>query len=215
VPLDDIRLVLVTGVFDLAGAGRSFAAAGDQQGAVASLGRVAWLQLWEKAVAAAAARIAGEANAGLRHAAQESRFPPRRLQKLMLGDQEVRAIGARLGSGGGPFVAALDAVEQAGHAAGARARRGEATGSWQDALGAAARRLESAWLALEEAAGLENERWTAEIAQVRAWRRPTWALWLITALASAAAAYVGLVVGGYLPVPAFLRGLAAFWWTHL
>ena len=75
-PLDDIRLTLVSGVFDLAGAGRSFAASGDQQGAVASLGRVAWLQLWEKAVATVAGRIAGEANAALRHAGEESRFPP-------------------------------------------------------------------------------------------------------------------------------------------
>ena len=64
--LDDIRLVLVTGVFELAGAGRSFAAAGDAAGAVGSLSRVAWLGLWEKAVAAAAERIAATANARLR-----------------------------------------------------------------------------------------------------------------------------------------------------
>ena len=78
VSLDDIRLALVTGVFDLAAAGRSFAATGDHESAVASLGRVAWLGLWEHAVETAAERIAGEANAGLRLAAEESRFPRRR-----------------------------------------------------------------------------------------------------------------------------------------
>ena len=55
---DDIRLDLVTGIFELAGAARSFAAAGDRQGAIASLARVAWLKLWERAVAAAAERLA-------------------------------------------------------------------------------------------------------------------------------------------------------------
>ena len=50
--LDDIRLDLVTGIFELAGAARSFAASGDRQGAISSLSRVAWLGLWERAVAA-------------------------------------------------------------------------------------------------------------------------------------------------------------------
>ena len=219
VPLDDIRLTLVSGVFDLAGAGRSFAASGDQQGAVASLGRVAWLQLWEKAVATVAGRIAGEANAALRHAGEESRFPPRRLRALALDDEDIRAIGARLGSGGGPLVAALDALEQAGHAGGTRVKGAEgAEGgmqAWQAALASAARRLESAWLALEQAAAVEQAHWAAEIDQVRTWHRPTWPIWVVTAVVVAAAAYLGLVLGGYLPVPSPLRGLAAFWWSRL
>src|ERR687884_2000610 len=54
---EDIRLELVTGLFDVAGAARSFAAAGDRQGTIASLGRVARPELWERAVAAAARRL--------------------------------------------------------------------------------------------------------------------------------------------------------------
>jgi hypothetical protein len=216
VPLDDIRITLVTGVFDLAGASRSFAAAGDREGAVASLGRVAWLQLWEKAVAAVAGRIAGEANAALRHSAEESRFPQRRLRSLTLDDEDVRAIAARLGSGGGPFVAALDALEQAGHVSGARAREAEAGArGWQAALGATARRLESAWLALEQTAEVEQARLAAQIGMVRGWHRPTWPVWVITAVVLAGAGYLGLVLGGYLPVPPPLQGLAAFWWSRL
>ncbi len=65
VPLGDLRVELVSRVFDLAGAARSFAAAGDHAGAIASLGRVAWLGLWEKTVAAAAERIAVAANRAL------------------------------------------------------------------------------------------------------------------------------------------------------
>lgn len=214
--LDDVRLDLVTGLFDLAGAGRAFTAAGDYGGAVSSLGRVEWLRLWERAVAMTAARIVAEANAGLQLAAAESRFPVRRLRRLELTDEDSRAIGARLGSGGAPFVAALDALEQAGHnASGARGRSETGGPAWQAALSAAARRLESAWIALEQAARAEQERWAAEIATVRAWRRPTWPVWLVTATLVAAAGYLGLVLGGYLPVPPPLEGLANFWWTHL
>ncbi len=216
VSLEDIRIGLVTGVFDLAGAGRSFAAAGDYGGAVASLGRVAWLGLWEHAVETAAARIAAEANAGLRLAAEESRFPKRRLERLALTDDDARAIGARLGSGGAQFVAALDQLELAVHTTGsARGRGAVGAQAWQAALGAAARRLESAWIALEESARREQERWAVEIARVRAWHRPTWPIWLLTAVMVGAAAYLGLVLGGYLPVPPPLESLAAFWWARL
>jgi len=41
VVLEDIRLELVSGIFDMAGAARSFMAAGDHQAPIASLARVA------------------------------------------------------------------------------------------------------------------------------------------------------------------------------
>ena len=41
----------------------------------------------------------------------------------------------------------------------------------------------------------------------------TWPLWLVTVLVVAAAAYVGLVLGGYLRVPPALEGLADWWWS--
>jgi hypothetical protein len=208
--LDDIRLRLVTGVFDLAGAARGFAAAGDAEGARTSLSRVAWLALWEKTLASAAERIAGLVNAGLASAAEESRFPRSRLEPLRLRAEDTRAIAARLGRGGAPFVAALDALEQAGRGAGAN---GDAERAWRDSLNAAARRLEAAWLALESAAGDEQRHWQAEVERVRRWHRPRWPLWLVTVVVVAAAAYVGLVLGGYLRVPPALEGLAYWWWS--
>ena len=216
VPLDDVRIDLVTGVFDLAGAGRSFGTAGDRDGAMASLGRVALLGLWEKAVGTAAGRIAAEANAGLMSAGQEARYPKRRLAARRLTDQDVRAIAARLGSGGGPFVASLDALEQAANGA-SRSGAGEAAAmvAWQAAVTSAARRLEAAWMALEDSARAEQTRWAAEIGQIRGWRRPTWPIWAVTAIVIAAAGYLGLVLGGYLPVPPALQGLATMVWTRL
>jgi hypothetical protein len=216
VPLDDVRIDLVTGVFDLAGAGRSFAVAGDRDGAMTSLGRVAWLGLWEKAVAIAAGRIAAEANARLKSAAEESRYPRRRLAARRITEQDARAIAARLGSGGAPFVASLDALEQAANSAGgARAREAGAFVGWQGAVTAAARRLEAAWMALEESARAEQARWAAEVEQVRHWHRPTWPIWVLTAVVVGAAGYLGLVLGGYLPVPPALEGVATLVWTRL
>ena len=213
--LDDIRLNLVTGIFELAGAARSFAASGDRQGAIASLTRVAWLDLWERAVAAAAERLAEAVNARLSEAAKESKLPARQLEALRLKPEDVRAITSRLGSGGAGFVSALDALEQtvpSASASGSRGRAGQE--EWQRALAAAARRMEAAWLALSAGAKVEQDRWKAEIDRARGWHRPTWPLWLISLSVLAAATYLGLVLGGYVPVPPLLRPLAEFWWSR-
>jgi ferric-dicitrate binding protein FerR (iron transport regulator) len=81
-------------------------------------------------------------------------------------------------------------------------------------LATTARRLESAWQALTEAAQREQERWKAEIDRVRGWRRSVWPLWAITAAVLLVLTYLGLVLGGYIPGPRFLQGLADFWWSR-
>jgi hypothetical protein len=213
--LDDIRLDLVTGIFDRAGAARSFAAAGDRHSAVASLGRVAWLDLWERAVAAAAQRLADAVTARMRAAAAESRLPARKLAAVLLTAEDVRAIASRLGSGGANFVSALDALEQtvpAAAASGSRGRLGQE--EWQRALAATARRLEASWLALTAATKQEQERWKGESERVRTWHRPLWPLWLITVVVLAIATYLGSILAGYIPVPGPLRGFAEFWWSR-
>ena len=215
IALDDIRLDLVTGIFERAGAARSFAAAGDRYSAVASLGRVAWLDLWEQAVAVAAQRLADAVNARMKAAALESRLPAAELARILLSAEDVRAVASRLGSGGANFVSALDALEQtvpAAAASGARGRLGQE--EWHRALASTARRLESSWLALITAAKQEQERWKGEVERVRAWHRPLWPLWLITALLLAIATYLGLLLGGYLTVPALLRGFTEYWWSR-
>jgi hypothetical protein len=207
VRLDDIRLKLVTAVFELAGAARAFAAAGDAVAAAASLNRVAWLGAWEQAVAGSADRLTARVNDRLEEAAAVSRYPRRWLRQIVLTPADTRAIAARLGGGGAPFVSALDELEEAG--------RGRAAGAWSDALTAVARRLEAAWLALEDAAAREQVRWQADVQRVHAWRLPRWPLWLLTALVLGAAVYLGLVLGGYVRVPPMLEGFAEFWWTRL
>ena len=208
---DDIRYSLVTELFELAGAAREFADDGDLPAAASSLGRRAWLDAWERAVSAASARVSEGIDARLRAAAAESRMPAKQLARLLLDDEERRGIGVRLGVAGGPFVAALDALESTVPAAG---RSDAALAAWHDALGHVARRLEVAWEALIVAAREEEAAWNGEVERVRAWRRPRWPLWLITAVVVGAAVYLGLVLGGFVVVPGFLRPLAEYWWSR-
>ena len=50
--------------------------------------------------------------------------------------------------------------------------------------------------------------------RVHVWRLPRWPVWLITALVLGAAVYLGLVLGGYVPVPPMLEGFARYWWDR-
>lgn len=211
IPLDDLRLELVTTMFEHAATARAF---GDDAAAAASaLNRATWLGAWESTVAAAAARIGDHIDRQLQAAAAESRFPPKRRAQLPLSQSDRRAIAARLGSGSLPLLRSLDALERtipAVSATGARAQAGLA--EWHHALLATARRLESAWTGLEEAAAREPAVWQPVVDQVRNWRRPTWPLWVLTAALLAVAAYVGLVFGGYLPAVGPVGELARVWW---
>lgn len=210
VPLDDVRLGLVTALFELAGAAREFGVADDPTAAVSSLSRKAWLDVWERSLAAAGDRVAVALDARLASAAAEARLPAKRRPAVLLTGEERRAIRARLGAGAADFVAALDALEVAARGVTAR---GAGLDGWRAAVLAAARRLESAWSSLESAAAAEEARWRDTVEQVRRWRRPVWPLWTITALVAALALYLGLVLGGYLPLPPVLEPLADAVWS--
>ena len=86
--------------------------------------------------------------------------------------------------------------------------------AWQDALLTVARRFESAWLGLLEALAREGREWDAEVQDLRRWRRPAWPLYATAALLFGVALYVGLVLGGYLPVPGPVRPLVEELWAR-
>lgn len=213
VRLDDVRLALVTGIFELAGAAREFALADDRGSAVTSLSRQAWLAEWERAIAEVTDRIARAVDARFDAAAREARLPARRRAQLPLAEPDRHAISGRLGAGSLPFFQSLEALEQTVPGVSASGPRGEATArEWQEALLAVARRMESAWLSLEAAASREETLWAPEIERVRAWRRPVWPVWLVSVVVLTAVTYLGLVFGGYLPVPSPLLPLAQAVW---
>jgi hypothetical protein len=216
VALDDLRVELVNHLFELAGAARAFAATDDRAAAIASLSRAELLGAWDRVVTEATGRLAKAVEVRLAAAAQEARLPPKRQAALILGEADHRAIAGRLGGGALPFLQSLDRLEAAVHAPSPPGAPGEAAEpEWREALLGTARRLESAWLALDAATTAEQGVWAPEIERVRAWRRPTRPLWIVSGVALALALALGLMLGGYVPVPAALRDVAWAWWSRL
>jgi hypothetical protein len=219
VPLDDIREELATRVLELGAEGRAAAARESENGTggddrarvLETTGRRAWTASWDHAVRRAASRVADALDAELTRTARRVRLPRRRLRRLLLSNAEKRAIAARLGAGGGTFVAALDQLDAAAaRAAQASVLEKDAHADWQDALRTAARRLEAAWLTLEEEVEEERRRWQADLDFLAAWRPKLWpviAAWVPLAVLLL---WLGLVLGGYVPAPAWLAARLGF-----
>ena len=168
VPLDDIRLKLVSELFDLAGAAREFAAEGDIPGAVQSLNRQGWLAAWERAVEAAAARVSGRIAARIESAAAEVHLPKKKLGRIWLTEEERRGIEDDLL---GEIQLLHEGLRMVRERLESDRKREEELAPLLGELRGVARRLESAWLALEEAAAKEEASWQQDIAEIRRWRR--------------------------------------------
>jgi len=210
-PLDDLRLGLATHLFDLAGRARKA-----EGGAPERLTAAAWRQAWEESVHAAATRAADAVDARLIAAARGVWMPRRVLARRLLSPADRRALTARLGEGALSLYSALDAMEAARKALAEHPlRAAEVERAWMGAVEAAARRQETAWLGLEAAWERDRPVWEGEIAAVRRWHRPLWPVLVTAVVLFSAATWMGLVLGGFLPVPGPLRGLATFVWDRL
>ncbi len=206
--LDDVRYRLVTRILECAGEGRRLAAREERNAAIAAVGRTAWLEAWEEAVAGAAERLTERVTARLDGEAEAVRMPKRLRRWVELDAAESRALTARLGSAGATLVPALDALQsQADRAVRATALERDAVEAWQEALRTAARRMEAAWFALEDAVDAEAVRWEAVADDIGRWRRSLWPVVLVGLLGLAGAVWLGLVLGGYLPSPSWLTSL--------
>ena len=211
VPLDDIREELATRIIVLGGEARGAAAREHRELVLEALSRRAWLAAWERAVRRAAERVTKALDHAIERAARRARMPHRRWRRRLLSGGERRAIAARLGSGAERFVAALDALD----AAADRARQAsvvdkDAHAEWQDALRAAARRLEAAWLALEDELGAEARRWAPEIEAVAGWRPSVWPVLAVWTPLAVAGIWLALLLGGYVPAPLWLAARLGF-----
>jgi len=214
VPLDDIREELATRVLEVGGEGRAAAARegeADRERVLETTGRRAWAAAWDHAVRRAAARVAEALDAELTRTAARVRFPRRRLRRALLTNAEKRAIAARLGTGGGTFVAALDELEAAAaRVADASVLEKDAHAAWQEALRTVTRRLEAAWLALEAEVEEERRRWDPEIEAIAAWRPSLWPIVLVWLPLAVLLVWFGLILGGYVPAPAWLATRLGF-----
>ena len=211
VPLDDIREELVTQVLELGGRARAAAMREERDEVLAATARPAWNDAWQRAVRRAAERVAQALDQEIASAGYRVRMPGRLRLARRLSSAEQRAIAARLAGGGGPLIAALDELDAiVPRARDASVLDTDAHQEWQAALCTAARRLEAAWLALEQAVEDERRRWAPEIADVAAWRPPLWPLVVLWIPFAAGAVWLGLMLGGYLPAPPWLAELLGF-----
>ena len=197
--LADLRLALVDRLFDLASAARR---AADGATAAAILAPDRLRHEWERAAGLVADRTIERIGAALTVAAQRSGFPARRLRRSLPTADETALLRARLLGAGVPFVdglAALDVVEPGSE-------------EWGEALIGAMRLLEGCWLALEQRGQEEVEAWSEEVLRLASWRPSPWPRRVAAAVIVILFLYVGLVLGGFLPVPAVLRPAAEWWW---
>jgi hypothetical protein len=205
------RYRLATRVIECAGEARRLAARDERQAALATLGRAAWMEAWDEAVAGAAELVVERVTARLEAEALAVGMPQRIRIELVEDASRQGAMAARFGTAGVELIPALDQLEErAASALGATSpERGE-VGAWQDALTLAARRLEAAWLELEKGVAAEVFRWDRVGEGVSRWRRPLWPVAAAGAAALAVAVWLGLVFGGYVDAPGWL---AAAWGT--
>lgn len=213
-PLEDLRIALVSALFELGGDARRWAAEGERELALATLNHDAWAGLWHHTVEQVAERAAATLNGHLAAAAREARLPRRRASTLALDAEEVRALAERLAQGSEALEAALVDLDRAAGPVRSERASPQSVADWHDALLAAARRLESAWLVLEANLGREWQAWVVELEEIRTWRRPLWPLVTTGLVLVMAFGYAGLVLGGYLPVPGPFRGIAEAMWAR-
>jgi hypothetical protein len=197
--LDEVRLELVSTMLGHAGAARERLARGDVAGSAGALEGAVWLEAWRTAAAAAAERVLDELVARVNDAALVSRMPARRLARERPTDEDRRVLRARLDATGTGLEAATAALR------GATLR--------VEHLRRVAGELELAWAALCRVVRVELDTWDARVARVRGWRRPWTAFAVGSALALGLATWLGLVLGGFLPVPSWLRPFAEWAWN--
>lgn len=214
IPLDDIADDLATGVIELGGEARRLTAEqAPQERVLDALGRAPWLAAWEQAVRRAADRVADSLDDQIERIGKGVRMPSRKRRLWKLTGAERRSLTARLSAGGAELVKALD--ELARLSTKVRATEtgdldDETHHAWQDAVQTAGRRLEAAWLALEDAVRAERTRWDPELTALAQWRPSLWPVLVTWAVGAGVLLWLGLILGGYLDAPVWLAQVLHF-----
>jgi hypothetical protein len=195
-------------MIETAGEARRLAGNDERAAAIFAVSRVLWLTAWEETVSAVTRMVVQQVTADIDREADRVSMPPKVREKCYPTASERRSLAARLGSAGTGLVPVLDELDRRGEAAlAATALDRPALEEWHDALRMAARRLENAWLLLEDRTETEVSRWKPVVEQVARWRKPVLPVLIVTGLALAAATWLGLALGGFIPAPAFLQPL--------
>jgi hypothetical protein len=201
VELSDIRLAMVGRIFDVAASARG---ALDGDGAAEILSPERLRAEWDRAAGQVADRTIGAVGAALLSAGVRSGVGGRLLKRAALSKEEGALLRARLLGAGVPFIDGLTALDVA------------ETGSdeWREAVIASMRRLETAWLAMEQRALVEERAWDPEVRRLAEWRPSPWPRRIVASVVVVVCLYAGLVLGGYLPVPPGGEAVTAWWWAN-
>lgn len=198
--LHPARLAMVDAVFSRAALARRHLAQGDEAAARAALGSRAWLEIWDAAAVQSAAILIERTERRMREAAGYSRMPGRRLAPQLPSTEDRTILTAKLSAAGMGLEAAAPALDATGE-------------EWDQAARRAAGELEQAWQRLRRTAEDEMAFWDRRIGAIRSWRRPWLPLLAGGGVALGLGTWLGLVLGGYLPVPGPLRPFAEWVWS--
>lgn len=201
VELAELRLAMVGRLFEFAGKARE---SSDAAAAAAILAPDRLRQEWERAAGQVASRTVERIQRSLAESAANSGLPPRRLKRLAVTPEESALLSARLRGAGVPYLDGLTALDVAE----------DGSEEWTAALTESMRRLELCWLDLEQRALAEENAWVPEAARIAAWRPSPWPRRAAAAVILVGCLYVGLVLGGFLPVPPGAGPVAEWWWQH-
>ena len=197
-PLDDIRLDLLSALYARAGLARREFADRKPDLARHQLSREAWLAVWQDAALRAADRVQARVDQDVAVAAVESRVPPRVLARFVPGDEDRRVTRNRILSAGIP----LEQVPPP-----------ELAAQWEDGLLRAAMALDASWVRLEQVVLEELVAHAGPVDRVHRWRRPRGILWAGITCTLVLALLLGLSLGGYLPAPGPIGVLQDWFWS--
>lgn len=197
-PLDDLRFRLLSGLYERFGLARRELEAGNAARAGELISRATFLELWKEASGTAGDRLLAELDRRFNAAREESRMPAPALASIRPSDADRRTIRARIEAAGIP----LERIESP-----------ETASDLTTSLLHASMALDESWERIGATAVAELASWERDVARVRAWRRPTTPLWILTGVAVALAIALGLSLGGYLPAPGPLGVLQRWFWS--
>jgi hypothetical protein len=203
--LDPIRYRLGTRIIESGGEARRLAANDERSATVAAIGREIWKQAWDEAVTSASELLISRLETHLEAEAVAVRMGRRARARLRFNPQAKRILTARLGATGADLIPVLDELEaHAERAVTASGLEPEAVRDWQQTLGAAGRRLESAWFALERTVEDEVAKGLSDADRVASWRKPAWPVVAVGVVSVSLVFWFGLVLGGYIASPRWL-----------